>query len=299
MLSKDTNATEVPQINTVVCFLVINKIELLPEIAIASMRAVTNSQVYIGFINSEDIQNIPKISGVTYVNLSTEKSAGQLNKYQDFTQKEFYSLVQYKWILLQRVLTLSSASNVIYVDLDVLWIRNPIPSVENLFENSNYLLAIQDFTKDISSPNLCMGFVAFKNSPTTFKLLEEASLLHSRMLEVNDKVGDDDVITEMYGLSTWREFIYLLPQATFPVGNLANLFSKKNFYPGLSFIKPYIFHANYVIGNRRKVEFMLLMANTFGVKIDLPTTFAVKIFVNIRLKRLKYLFISLGSRFLD
>ena len=181
----------------------------------------------------------------------------------------------------------------------MLWIRNPIPSVENLFDNNNYLVAIQDFTKDISSPNLCMGFVAFKNTPKTFMLLEEASLLHSRMLEVNDKVGDDDVITEMYGLSTWREFIYLLPQATFPVGNLANLFSKKNLYPGLSFTKPYIFHSNYVIGNQRKVEFMLMMANTFGVKIEIQRLFVFKIFVKIRLKRVKYLFSSLGARFLD
>ncbi len=299
MLSKGIYTTEVSQVKTVVCFLVINKIELLPEIAIASMRAVTNSPVYIGFINSEDIQNIPKFSGVTYLNLSPEKSAGRINKYKDFTQREFYSLVQYKWILLQKVLTLSGASNVIYVDLDVLWVGNPIPSVEDLFENNNYLVAIQDFTKNISSPNLCMGFVAFKNSPRTFQLLEEASLLHSRMLEVNDRVGDDDVITEMYGLSTWREFIYLLPQATFPVGNLANLYSRKNLYPGLSFIKPYIFHTNYVIGNQRKVEFMLLMANTFGIKIELPRILVVKIFVKIRLKRLKYLISSLGNRFLD
>lgn len=291
--------TEVTQVKTVVCFLVINKIEFLPEIAISSLRSVADCQVYIGFIDDEDIQNIPKISDVVFVKLSPGKLAERTSKYQDFTMKEFYSLVQYKWILLEKVLILSGASHVIYVDLDVLWIRDPIPSIENLFENSNYLVAIQDFTKDISSPNLCMGFVAFKNSPQTFKMLEEASLLHSRMLKVNDKVGDDDVITKMYDLSTWKEFIYLLPQATFPVGNLANLYSKKNLYPGLSFIKPYIFHTNYVIGNRRKVEFMLLMANTFGVKVELQRILVLKFFVKIKLKRLKYSFSSHGVRFLD
>ena len=172
-------------------------------------------------------------------------------------------------------------------DLYVLWIQNPIPSIQKLLNENDYIIAIQDFTKDVASPNLCMGFVAIKNSPKSFDLLREASILHAHMLAENSKVGDDDVITEMYGMAKWRELFFLLPQATFPVGNLANLFSGRNLYPGLSFSKPFIFHANYVIGNRRKIEFMRLMAKRFGISIKIRRLDLFRLFVALNLKRLK------------
>jgi hypothetical protein len=278
---------------TVLCFLVINKIDKLPEMAISSLRAVTNSEIYIGFVDDEDIENIPKYSGISYVRLAPADFSKKQRSYQDFTQNDFFSLVQFKWVLLENVLEVSRAGIVIYVDLDVLWVQNPIPSIEKLLENDDYIIAIQDFTKDVSSPNLCMGFFAIKNSPKSLSLLKDAKMLHARMLEENVKVGDDDVITEMYKLEKWKNSFYLLPQTTFPVGNLANLFSKKNFYPGLSFPKPYIFHTNYVIGNHRKIEFMHLMANRFGVPFRLRKIDRVKLFVTLNLRKFKLSFTQL------
>lgn len=278
---------------TVLCFLVINKIDKLPEMAISSLRAVTNSEIYIGFINDEDIENIPEYSGISYVRLAPEDFSKEQSSYQDFTQNNFFSLVQFKWVLLENVLDVSRAGIVIYVDLDVLWVQNPIPSIEKLLESDDCIIAIQDFTKDVSSPNLCMGFFAIKNSPKSLSLLKDAKILHAQMLEENVKVGDDDVITEMYKLEKWKNSFYLLPQATFPVGNLANLFSNKNFYPGLSFPKPYIFHTNYVIGNQRKIEFMHLMAIRFGVPLRFRKIDRAKLFVTLNLKKIKLSFTRL------
>ena len=272
---------------TVVCFLVINKIRHLPEIAINSLRAVSNSEIYIGYIEETDIENIPKLSGINYVKLTQRDSFIVSNVYQDFTQSDFYSLVQYKWILLQKVLDTSRASVVVYVDLDVLWIKNPLPSIESVLGGNNYIVAIQDFTKDVSSPNLCMGFVAIKNCLDSHSLLKEASVLHAQMLEENDKVGDDDVITKMFEMDKWRDSFFLLPQSTFPVGNLANLYSSRNLYPGLSFPKPYIFHTNYVIGNQRKVDFMRLMAKQFGVPVNSGKFDSLKLNLVLKLKRAK------------
>ena len=272
---------------TVVCFLVINKIKHLPEIAINSLRAVSNSEIYIGYIDETDIENIPKVSGIKYLKLTQKDSFVVSNVYQDFTQSDFYSLVQYKWILLQMVLDTSRASVVVYVDLDVLWIKKPLPSIESVLGGNKYIVAIQDFTKDVSSPNLCMGFVAIKNCLASHSLLKEASVLHAQMLEVNDKVGDDDVITKMFEMGKWRDSFFLLPQSTFPVGNLANLYSPKNLYPGVSFPKPYIFHTNYVIGNQRKIDFMRLMAKQFGVPVDFGKFDSLKLDLILKLKRAK------------
>ena len=272
---------------TVVCFLVINRIKQLPEIAINSLRAISNSEIYVGFIDETDIEDIPKLPGITYVKLTQRDSFTGSKLYQDFTQTDFYSLVQYKWVLLQKVLETSKASVVVYVDLDVLWIKNPLPSIESVLGGKNYILAIQDFTKDISSPNLCMGFVAIKNCSESYNFLSEASVLHAQMLEENDKVGDDDVVTKMFEIDKWRDSFFLLPQSTFPVGNLANLYSPKNLYPGLSFPKPYIFHTNYVIGNQRKVDFMRLMAKQFGVPTNFGKLDSLKLDFLLKLKRFK------------
>ena len=272
---------------TVVCFLVINRIKQLPEIAINSLRAISNSAIYVGFIDETDIEDIPKLPGITYVKLTQRDSFTGSKVYQDFTQTDFYSLVQYKWVLLQKVLETSGASVVVYVDLDVLWIKNPLPSIESVLGGKNYILAIQDFTKDISSPNLCMGFVAIKNCLESHNFLSEASVLHAQMLEENDKVGDDDVVTKMFEIDKWKGSFFLLPQSTFPVGNLANLYSPKNLYPGLSFPKPYIFHTNYVIGNQRKVDFMRLMAKQFGVPTNFGKLDSLKLDFLLKLKRFK------------
>jgi hypothetical protein len=73
------------------------------------------------------------------------------------------------------------------------------------------------------------------------------------MLEKNPRSGDDDVITEIYRMEHFPLEIQLLPQTTFPVGNLLNLFAKRAQFPGLHPFTPYIFHANFVVGLAKKL----------------------------------------------
>jgi len=98
-----------------------------------------------------------------------------------------------------------------------------------------------------------MGFVAFRIGDYFNSLVNDASDLHAQMLKTNPRSGDDDVMTAIYRKDNFPVEIQLLPQTTFPVGNLLNLFSKRDQFPGLQPFPPYIFHANFVVGLKKKL----------------------------------------------
>jgi hypothetical protein len=90
--------------------------------------------------------------------------------------------------------------------------------------------------------------------------------MHAHMLEENPRSGDDDVITELYRSDHFPQEIQLLPQTTFPVGNLLNLFSKSDEFPGLRPFEPFIFHANFVVGLRKKLLITKIAYRQRGLK---------------------------------
>jgi hypothetical protein len=113
-----------------------------------------------------------------------------------------------------------------------------------------------------------MGFVAFRMGAYFDQLMNNASRMHSEMLKTNRRTGDDDVITEIYTSQIFPKEIQLLPQMTFPVGNLLNLFSKRDEFPGLKPFAPYIFHANFVVGIRRKLLITKIAFNLNGIDLN-------------------------------
>ena len=276
--------------NSAVCFLVINKINLLPSIAIESCLRATSSDVYIGYVSKTDIEGLPVGPRISYVDLSDAAyEAGVIiGEYKNFTQEEFFKLVILKWALITICLSKSSSSVVIYSDLDVLWLSDPSDDLTNSFSHYEHIqIQLQDFTSNPALPNLCMGFAAFRNSTKCKSLIAELNSLHQEMLQKNSKIGDDDVITQYFRERQPVE-ISLLPQSTFPVGNMGKLFSPKPFFPGVESPKPYIFHANFVIGNANKVAYLVLISLIFDISVDvLTSTRKLKFILRIFLKKLK------------
>jgi hypothetical protein len=113
-----------------------------------------------------------------------------------------------------------------------------------------------------------MGFVAFRNSAQSLAIVRECSILHQKMLLSKPRIGDDDVITAYYKESGMSEGIYQLPQSSFPVGNLLNLFAKRSLFPGLIPAKPYIYHSNFVVGVERKIETAYLFFRNQGIGLS-------------------------------
>jgi len=241
-----------------VVFLVINQIQDLPVLAINSILQNSNSPIFIGTVREQDQEGLPKDARITFINLSAEASELGLSLgtgiYESFEKDVFFSLVQLKWALFKQVSATSNCDFLIYNDIDVFWLRPVLPDLLEAFEKSpSTQMMIQHFTWVPGQPQLCMGFVAFRMGNYFDSLVSDASDLHAQMLKTNPRSGDDDVITALYRRKHFPAEIQLLPQTTFPVGNLLNLFSKRDQFPGLQPFPPYIFHANFVVGLKKKL----------------------------------------------
>jgi hypothetical protein len=125
--------------------------------------------------------------------------------------------------------------------------------IQNSFDQMKFSnIFIQNFTSSPISPKLCMGFAGFRKTESVKDFLKRASQVHSSELEINSRFGDDDVMTKLYIEDGLPISTQQLPQSTFPVGNLLNLYSSKHIFPGLTPPQPFVFHSNYVVGLRNK-----------------------------------------------
>jgi hypothetical protein len=252
----------------VLAFLLINEFRYLPKIAITSALTVTDSLIYIGFIDHKHLKGIPEDARIRLIDLSDE--AKQLDigmmdmMYQPYTTDNFFKLVQLKWPLMRRILTAYPNANLIYVDLDVVWVSNPIDDLALLFQqNQDLQFAIQNSSTNPSETSLCMGFLYLRNSSETLQGLDWLARDHARVLRDNPRQGDDYIISQFYRSPGNAKNFYLLPQITFPTGNLLNLFSKSDVFIGLKTPLPYIFHANYVTGELKKALLLYFISRRF------------------------------------
>jgi hypothetical protein len=256
-----------------VIFLVINHIPDLPVLAINSVLQHSESQIYIGTVREEDRDSLPKNNRISYVDLTQEAFALGIattgGRYESFEKDDFFTLVQLKWALFSKVSQVSQCEFLIYNDIDVFWLRPVLADIVLAYEKSNGVqMMIQHFSWVPGQPQLCMGFVSFRVGTYFDQLVSAAASLHAQMLKTHPRTGDDDVITELYNRDGFPSEIQLLPQTTFPVGNLLNLFSKHDEFPGLKPFTPYIFHANFVVGLRKKLLITKIAFKLHGLRLN-------------------------------
>lgn len=276
--------------NSTVCFLVINRIQELPNISIQSVLDSTNSQIHIGYLNKQDTTGLPESERIRYIPLeNNNKEADKIDSgvYQDFSTDSFYRIVQYKWQLITKVLSLGYKF-VIYSDTDIYWNLNPVPELERTFElRPKSHILIQSFTDELSDPKLCMGFVAFRNSVTVQEFIEKCALRHGELASQNPRVGDDDVVTLMYRELDFPNWLTELPQTTFPVGRMLKLYRRSSLMPGFSSPTPFIFHANYVVGLQNKRLLIKLFIRNYSIR-DRKHNLGIRFWIILNVKRLRH-----------
>jgi hypothetical protein len=282
-----------------ICFLLINRMEALPEISVTSAYARTGADIFLGYLNEADLPYLK--NGIRVNRLLLERESDDYliatgGNYSDFSEDSFYRIVQYKWKLLHNVLSLGY-DYIIYSDTDVYWNVDPIAEIVANFElRPEVHIQIQSFTDLPSQPKLCMGFVALRNSAQTHDFIQECQNRHTTHSRELGKIGDDDIVTQFYVDKKFPSLILELPQTTFPVGRMLKLYSKKSMFPGLPSPVPFIFHANYVVGLRNKLILMKLFINHYSIA-DRNTKLEIKLFLVLLLQRLRYFFSRL-KRFL-
>lgn len=251
----------------VVCFLNINELGSMAKSSIESALEVTECPIYIGTESDSTRFDELKDSRIKFIKLTVDEelSVASAGTYQDFNSELFYQIVQYKWQLLLELLG-TEFEYIIFSDTDVYWKRSPINDLISAFINQpNKHMFIQDASLSADNVRLCMGFVVFRNSSESRSLVHAARDLHIAMSKSNSKVGDDDVISEMYKDLGTRTLIGRLPQIAYPVGIFLNLFTSRDTFPGLRADDPFIFHANYTIGLKRKFLLMRRFRSGRGI----------------------------------
>lgn len=240
--------------NSAVVFLVVNDMGRLGNLAINSVLESTESKIFVGYVNLHDIVNLPVNDRICFLDLATSETVFGGSKYQNYSTELFFQVVSLKWELLEKVLLLDTFDTVIYSDLDVVWFMDVCQSIETLFSTYPWLqVAVQDNSSTIKSLNLCMGLFAIRKSEWSLQFIKGCRELHQRESSTRSKVGDDEIVTEMYKKSENAKNIFLLPQAVFPTGNLVGLSRMMDNYFGLRPPQFAIFHSNYVIGLHKKL----------------------------------------------
>ena len=254
----------------VICYLLINKIPKLPKLAIESALKNTQSDIFIGYLKESDLFDLPKNSRIHFVDLNVPAlhknlmpdSAG----YISFDENFFFQLVQLKWDLFQSVLSNTNADFLVYLDMDVVVLKDLVTEFEKTFQTlPNVDVLVQDFTHGPSDPRLCMGVFALRNNPFSQDLVKKCAAVHGQNLVLNPRFGDDDVITEVYQDWECSKSFVLLPQQSFPVGNLINLFLPFSPLRGLRPSRPFIFHSNFVVGVQKKALLLEMVSRRKGL----------------------------------
>lgn len=279
----------------VIALLVINKIDYLGDLALQSILRTTNAPIIVGYLDPGDVNGLRKYPGVTFVQLKHEAAkigVQSFENYQDYATESFFKLVQLKWPLFKQASVIFDSEFVIYSDLDVIWIESPENYLHDVYEdNKEVNICIQDATFKGSTKALCMGFVSFRNNTRSEEILEECRQKHTNSLIQNPKMGDDGVITDYFNGLTDKSDFFLLPQVSFPIGLFSNAFEDRSPFIGLTATRPYIFHANYLVGAKRKAIMMIHMLKKFDIEIDIPTNLRFEILLRSILVPIKRFFL--------
>jgi hypothetical protein len=222
----------------------------LTELSVSTILACSTANIVVGYVDDSEKTKFPKSERISFLRLEipaiTDSRQGE-SDYKSFEDDDFFELVQLKWVLFEKAITDIDASFFTYVDLDVVWLRDLVPSFESVFKSNQDLDAlVQDATRDPSTPSLCMGVFAFRKSKRSWDLIQSAKTIHKESNQRYGRFGDDDAITQIFVEEKSQFLVLPLPQLMYPVGLMANLWSPLSIVRGLRPPTPFVFHANYV-----------------------------------------------------
>jgi hypothetical protein len=158
--------------------------------------------------------------------------------YVAYGSPEFSGLMKYRFPVLRAIM--AEGKRVIYSDLDVVWLRNPLPYLSEVLDN--FPCAFQTESIPVFPPMLCAGFIALSNNLACRRLLDH---FIARFQGKELKRMMQPVLRDI--LSENREYlanIFLLPEGLFPNGLLYCTLGTGDVPPVTMTgqLQPFIFH---------------------------------------------------------
>lgn len=187
-------------------------------------------------------------------------------KYQDFGSEAFGRFTASKWSAIRFLLELGFR-RVTYTDVDIAWIRNPLPLLRAALQA--YEMAIQTEGMDDFPPQYCTGFMSFRKSEFTIDLLNQLEKIHVEIVKTEPRAHDQVVFNRLIASSRGViHHIFSLSELLFANGlNAGALASHDDELTKIVVrrIRPMIFHANWTVGIENK---RLLLQRTGNWLID-------------------------------
>jgi hypothetical protein len=184
-----------------------------------------------------------------------------IRDYHEFGTEAFHRFTTSKWPAI-RFLLESGFRRVTYTDVDIAWMRDPMPLLRAALQTFD--IAIQ--TEGVASfpPVYCTGFMSFRNSDFTIELLEKLEKSYPEIAKNEPNAGDQSMFNAIIARSEGSiHHVYGLGEQQFANGLMADAL---DVYDGrLPKLNAMIFHANWVVGLENK---RLLLERTGNWFID-------------------------------
>lgn len=178
-----------------------------------------------------------------------EVNAGDMPAaYVEWGSQEFNLLLKYRLPALRTIL--AEGHRVIYADIDIAWLRNPLTYLSEIL--GHYSWACQTEPSEDFPPNFCLGFFALSAARESFEIID----LHiERNVGGALKQPDQILFRNIFVENPQRlADIFPLPEGLFPPGLLYRCVGSDEEppVPMTGRLRPFIFHANWCVGLESK-----------------------------------------------
>jgi hypothetical protein len=175
------------------------------------------------------------------------------DRYVEYGTDAFRRLIHLRFLILRTIL--QEGNRVVYADLDVAWLRNPLPYLGEVLER--YAWALQTEPVAAFPPLFCIGFFALNPNPISLGLIEA----HERnaVARFGSSISNQELFRSLFLEKPERtELIFPLPESLFPAGLLFRLFVEAGQDPAVMVarLQPFVFHANWTIGLQEKRQLL-------------------------------------------
>src|ERR1041384_1290078 len=173
--------------------------------------------------------------------------------YVHYGTPEFNQFMKVRFRIIRTLL--NEARQILYADVDVAWLRNPLPYLSNVLDHFPW--ACQTEAEPVFPPNFCMGFFALRNEEHCRKLVEahiarfDGNTANATMQRVFNEIVRED--------PSLLRSIFPLPEGLFPNGLLHPLISSEYVGPidyVIGRVQPFIFHGNFTVGLENKRQLL-------------------------------------------
>jgi hypothetical protein len=221
------------------------------ENTLMSLRQHMTADAYVYCTVSTE-QLIRPLAEKYSIKIITGVIDGEIEGYSEYGTVPFNLVCSQKAKIISHTLRLGY-DFVVYSDFDVVVLDDFGPYLEKA--SRSYPIGAQSECRRSFPPNYCCGFMYFNNSDYSYSLLSELSARNAKVIETaNDQeVFNEAVQRDDLGI---LQNIWTLPETLF-----ANGLQYRHFLTGREFdlvgeIRPFVFHANWVIGLEKKIQLL-------------------------------------------